>query len=133
MTDGTTPARDKLIRVKFRAALNEMYGERLECAVLFGSQAGGDARPDSDYDVAVFLKDLDGSSDRWAELERLAVFARQVFRRDGGFRRCQTSSRDSVSGSIATPARNPAGRNYPVTAETDTLQFLNCERPMLQV
>jgi uncharacterized protein len=30
---------------------------------------GGDARPDSDYDVAVFLKDLD---DRWAELDRLA-------------------------------------------------------------
>ena len=27
---------------------------------LFGSRARGDARPDSDYDIAVFLKDLPG-------------------------------------------------------------------------
>jgi predicted nucleotidyltransferase len=37
--------------------------------VLFGSRARGDARPDSDYDVAVFLKTL---PDRWTELDRLA-------------------------------------------------------------
>jgi predicted nucleotidyltransferase len=37
--------------------------------VLFGSRARGDARPDSDYDVAVFLKEL---PDRWQELDRLA-------------------------------------------------------------
>jgi uncharacterized protein len=45
---------------RFRAALDEVYGERIERVVLFGSRARGDARPDSDYDVAVFLKDLDG-------------------------------------------------------------------------
>ncbi|MGH8499749.1 MAG: nucleotidyltransferase domain-containing protein, partial [Methylococcales bacterium] len=33
--------------------------------MLFGSQAKGQARSDSDYDVAVFLNDLD---DRWGEL-----------------------------------------------------------------
>jgi uncharacterized protein len=60
---------DDPVLVKFRAALNELYGERIERVVLFGSQARGDAHPDSDYDVAVFLKDLD---DRWAELDRLA-------------------------------------------------------------
>ncbi len=60
---------DDPVLVKFRAALNELYGDRIERVVLFGSQARGDARPDSDYDVAVFLKDLD---DRWAELDRLA-------------------------------------------------------------
>jgi predicted nucleotidyltransferase len=46
-----------------------MYGNQLERVVLFGSRARGDARPDSDYDVAVFLKAL---PDRWAELDRLA-------------------------------------------------------------
>ncbi|MGH6849099.1 MAG: nucleotidyltransferase domain-containing protein [Methylocella sp.] len=54
---------------RYRAALDEIYGERLERVVLYGSRARGDARPDSDYDVAVFLKAL---PDRWAELDRLA-------------------------------------------------------------
>ncbi len=46
-----------------------MYGNRLGRVVLFGSRARSDARPDSDYDVAVFLKSL---PDRWVELDRLA-------------------------------------------------------------
>jgi predicted nucleotidyltransferase len=46
-----------------------MYGNRLGRAVLFGSRARGDARSDSDYDVAIFLKSL---RDRWVELDRLA-------------------------------------------------------------
>jgi uncharacterized protein len=54
---------------RLRAALKEMYGDRLDRAVLFGSRARGDAHPGSDYDVAVFLKSL---PDRWAELDRLA-------------------------------------------------------------
>lgn len=37
-----------------------MYGERLERVVLFGSYARGDAGPDSDYDVAIFAKGMDG-------------------------------------------------------------------------
>ncbi len=45
---------------RFRAALDQVYGERIERVVLFGSRARGDARTDSDYDVAVFLKDLRG-------------------------------------------------------------------------
>jgi predicted nucleotidyltransferase len=45
---------DPVLR-KFRAALDEVYGERIERVVLYGSRARGDARPDSDYDVAVFL------------------------------------------------------------------------------
>ncbi len=44
---------------RFRAALDEAYGSRIERVVLFGSRARGDARPDSDYDVAVFLRNLD--------------------------------------------------------------------------
>lgn len=54
---------------RFRAALTETYGDRLERVVLFGSRARGDARPDSDFDIAVFLRDM---SDRAAEMNRLA-------------------------------------------------------------
>ena len=54
---------------RFRAALAETYGDRLERAVLFGSRARGDARPESDYDIAVFIR----APDRWVdELIRLA-------------------------------------------------------------
>jgi predicted nucleotidyltransferase len=44
---------------RFRAALDEIYGERIERVVLFGSRARGDARPDSDCDLAIFLRDID--------------------------------------------------------------------------
>jgi predicted nucleotidyltransferase len=53
----------------FRQAMQELYGPRIERVVLFGSRARGDARPDSDYDIAVFLKDL---SSRWNEVRRIA-------------------------------------------------------------
>ena len=45
-------------QVRFCKALGEIYGNQIDCVVLFGSRARGDARPDSDYDVAVFLKSL---------------------------------------------------------------------------
>jgi predicted nucleotidyltransferase len=47
------------IMSRFRAALDDVYGDRIERVVLFGSRARGDARPDSDYDVIVFLRDLE--------------------------------------------------------------------------
>jgi predicted nucleotidyltransferase len=56
------------ILTKFRAALKELYGDRIERVVLYGSRARGDARSDSDYDVAVFLK---GMADRWNEIDRI--------------------------------------------------------------
>ena len=42
---------------------------RIDRVVLFGSRARGEARPDSDYDVAVFLKEPESF---WRESERLA-------------------------------------------------------------
>jgi predicted nucleotidyltransferase len=64
----TKPPNDPIL-ARFRAAVDEMYGKQLERVVLFGSRARGDAREDSDYDVAIFLKSL---PDRWAELDKLA-------------------------------------------------------------
>ncbi len=63
------------VLVRFRAALDELYGDRLERVVLFGSRARGDARLDSDYDVAVFLRDL---TDRWREIDRLAAIETDI-------------------------------------------------------
>jgi predicted nucleotidyltransferase len=57
------------ILTRIRAALAEIYGERLARVMLFGSRARGDAQADSDYDVAVFLTDM---ADVWAERFRLA-------------------------------------------------------------
>ena len=67
---------------RLRAALDEIYGDRIERVVLYGSRARGDARPDSDYDVAVFLKDV---PDRWAELDRLADLGVRLVDETGEF------------------------------------------------
>jgi uncharacterized protein len=61
------PGDDPILK-RFRAALDELYGDRIERVVLFGSRARGESRADSDYDVAVFLKDL---TDRWQEIDRI--------------------------------------------------------------
>ncbi len=60
---------DDPILTRFRAALGKAYGPRLERVVLYGSRARGDAGPESDYDIAVFLHDM---PDRAVELNRLA-------------------------------------------------------------
>jgi uncharacterized protein len=44
------------VLTELNARLTERYGERLVKLVLFGSQARGDARPDSDIDVMVVLR-----------------------------------------------------------------------------
>jgi len=66
----------------FRAAIDETYRERLERVVLFGSRARGGAQPDSDYDIAVFLRDL---GDRETEMNRLADIATEIVYNDGEF------------------------------------------------
>ena len=61
-------ALDDPILKRFRTALDELYGDRIERVVLYGSRARGDAREDSDYDVAIFLHDM---SSRRDEIRRM--------------------------------------------------------------
>jgi uncharacterized protein len=75
------PIDDPVLK-RFRAAVNDIYGDRLERVVLFGSRARGDAQPDSDYDVAVFLRDM---PDRIAELYRLADLSTAILEETGEF------------------------------------------------
>ncbi len=77
----SAPADDPILK-RFRDALDEMYGERIERVVLFGSRARGDARKDSDYDVAVFLR---GMADRFAEMDRLADLSTDFLDETGEF------------------------------------------------
>lgn len=63
---------DDPILTRFRSALDRIYGERIERVVLCGSRGRGDARADSDYDIAVFIKNPDAFSveaDRLVDVE----------------------------------------------------------------
>jgi|SRR5579863_9874350 len=68
----TELTKDRVL-VRYRKALDAMYGNRIERVVLFGSRARGDAHPGSDYDLAVFLRDME---DRGTEMDRLADLRR---------------------------------------------------------
>jgi predicted nucleotidyltransferase len=57
------------VLARFRRDIERAYGPRLERAILYGSRARGDARDDSDYDIAVFLHDV---ADPAEERDRLA-------------------------------------------------------------
>ncbi len=65
---------------RFRTALDELYGDRLERVVLYGSRARGDHRPDSDYDIAVFIRNADALG---PEMHRLAILATDVLTETG--------------------------------------------------
>ena len=65
----TQKPQDDPVLMRFRAAVAEIYGDRLERVVLYGSRARGEHRPDSDYDVAVFLREM---PERAWEMTRIA-------------------------------------------------------------
>jgi uncharacterized protein len=67
--------KEDAILTRFRAVLGGVYGDRLERVILYGSRARGDNRPDSDYDIAVFIKDRDALGD---ELKRLAMVETEI-------------------------------------------------------
>lgn len=72
---------DDPILKHFRAALDELYGKRAVRVVLFGSRVRGDAHENSDYDVAVFLRDM---TNRAAEMNRLADLSTKIILDDDG-------------------------------------------------
>lgn len=60
---------------RFHAALDTIYGDRIERVVLFGSRARGDFSDDSDYDIAIFLHDF---VDRWQEMDLLVPLVTDI-------------------------------------------------------
>jgi uncharacterized protein len=78
----STTLENTSVLVRFRKALDEMYGRRLDRVVLYGSRARGDAHRDSDYDIAVFLRDM---TDRFAEMDRLADLGTELCEETGEF------------------------------------------------
>lgn len=46
-----------VVLTKLKQCLVELYGDRLEQLILYGSQARGEATADSDVDVLIVLKD----------------------------------------------------------------------------
>src|ERR1700719_5104901 len=68
MAEMIAKPQDNPVLKRFRATVTEIYGDCVERVVLFGSRARGEARDDSDYDVAVFLREL---TDYWGEADRI--------------------------------------------------------------
>lgn len=54
----TVPSRATARLRAFRRKVQHALPGKVTRVILFGSRARGDARPDSDYDVAVFVRDL---------------------------------------------------------------------------
>jgi len=73
------PGLDPLLS-EVKRRLVAFYGDRLDRVVLFGSRARGDHNAESDYDVAVFLRDYDG---KMAEVERLADISWELWEATG--------------------------------------------------
>jgi predicted nucleotidyltransferase len=96
------------ILARFRADLDELYGDSLERAVLFGSRARGGAHQDSDYDVAVFLRNL---TDHWREIDRLAAVETDIL--------ADAYRAEILSRAHAADARDRPRRHRSVTSEAD--------------
>ena len=58
---------------RFRTAVTEIYGARLEGVVLYGSRARGDHNPESDYDIAVFIRDPGSFYDESGQLAAITT------------------------------------------------------------
>jgi predicted nucleotidyltransferase len=98
-----TPSERKALD-DYTAAVRAHYGKRLVDVLLFGSRARGDARPDSDADVAVVLSDGDWAF--WDELMDLASLAYDVLLDHGLFIQPWPVSRSAWETPSSSPKRH---------------------------
>ena|SRR5437762_1241761 len=78
MTDAG-PQNEPVLK-RFRAAVAEVYGDRLQRVILYGSRARGEHQRDSDYDIAVFIKHAGSFYD---ESGRLAAITTDILEDTG--------------------------------------------------
>jgi len=81
----------KRILSELRARLTELYGDRLERLILYGSHARGDAEAESDIDVLVVLK---GTVRRWEESQRTSEIRADISLRNNAVVSCMYASMD---------------------------------------
>lgn len=86
--------------------LRDLYGDRMETVVLYGSRARGDAEESSDIDTLVVLDPCEGF---WTEFERVSPIASRV-----------SLEHDVVLSAIPVDARELRDSNSPL--------FLNVRR-----
>ena len=72
-----------------RQQLAALYGERLRRVVLYGSQARGDARPDSDVDVLIVLRAPVSDYDEIKRLVRIEATLYERYRLDVSLQPCE--------------------------------------------
>jgi len=74
-----SPGSDPVLQ-RFRSGLKAIFDGRIERLILFGSRARGEAREDSDYDIAIFLTDF---TDRRQEVRRMVPLVTDIVEETG--------------------------------------------------
>jgi predicted nucleotidyltransferase len=80
MDQPVSPLQNDPVLRRFCCAVDAIFGSRIERIVLFGSRARGEARTDSDYDVAIFLN---GFVDRRQEVRRMVPVVTDIVEETG--------------------------------------------------
>lgn len=66
----TQPSINKIVNL-FQGEIKKIYQDELKQLILYGSQARGDAKPDSDIDILVILKDGNNNQNKYEKVIQL--------------------------------------------------------------